>query len=110
MAASHPTIESAADVDATLSVRDVTHAFGRSTVVCDASLRAAAGEVHCLLGPSGSGKTTLLRLVAGLERLQHGRIDLMGATVATPLQHTPPERRVVGFVFHELLAIVEMYV
>uniref|UniRef100_E6PPA8 Spermidine/putrescine import ATP-binding protein potA n=1 Tax=mine drainage metagenome TaxID=410659 RepID=E6PPA8_9ZZZZ len=36
------------------------------------------GEIVCLLGASGSGKTTLLRLVAGLERLDAGRITLAG--------------------------------
>ena len=44
-------------------------------------LRFAVGGGEALLvtGPNGAGKSTLLRLVAGLVRPEHGRIELMGA-------------------------------
>ena len=32
------------------------------------------GDVICLLGPSGIGKTTILRTIAGLEKVQSGKI------------------------------------
>jgi ABC-type nitrate/sulfonate/bicarbonate transport system ATPase subunit len=48
----------------------------------------APGEVAVLLGPSGCGKTTLLRAIAGLVRVQNGRIVL-------------PASRRLGFVFQE---------
>jgi ABC-type sugar transport system ATPase subunit len=44
------------------------------TVLDIAALRLAAGSTTAILGPNGAGKTTLLRLIAGLERPQHGRI------------------------------------
>ena len=59
------------------------------------------GEILCLLGPSGDGKTTLLRLVAGLEPLQAGRIELGGVVVGEPGREVPPEQRHVGFVFQD---------
>lgn len=34
------------------------------------------GEVLALLGPSGCGKSTLLRSIAGLERLDEGRVEV----------------------------------
>ena len=34
------------------------------------------GEIICLLGPSGIGKTTILRSIAGLEKIQSGKIIL----------------------------------
>ena len=32
------------------------------------------GDIICLLGPSGIGKTTILRTIAGLEKVQSGKI------------------------------------
>jgi iron(III) transport system ATP-binding protein len=84
-----------------LIVESVSHSFGTMEVVRDASLEIAAGEIHCVLGPSGSGKTTLLRLIAGLERLQTGRIELFGSTVANSETSLPAEQRSIGFVFQD---------
>jgi len=38
------------------------------------SFAVEEGELVSIIGPSGSGKTTLLKLIAGLERPDHGRI------------------------------------
>src|SRR4029453_18482348 len=59
-----------------------------------------------LLGPSGSGKSTLLRVVAGLERLDAGSVEIDGRD-ATDL---PPQRRGVGFVFQHYAAFKHMTV
>ncbi|WP_252896947.1 ABC transporter ATP-binding protein [Metallosphaera hakonensis] len=48
-----------------------------------------------ILGPSGSGKTTLLRTVAGLERIDSGRILIDGKDVT----EEPPHRRDLAMVF-----------
>ena len=34
------------------------------------------GDIVCLLGPSGIGKTTILRTIAGLEKINSGKIIL----------------------------------
>ena len=47
-------------------------------VLCGASLTVASGEIVCLLGGNGSGKSTLLRLAAGLNRPQHGQVEVFG--------------------------------
>jgi len=87
--------------DPALIVEKVSHAYGATSVLHRVDLEVRRGEVHCLLGPSGSGKSTLLRLVAGLESLREGRIEIAGAEVAGPKHHAPPERRPIGFVFQD---------
>jgi iron(III) transport system ATP-binding protein len=55
----------------------------------------------CLLGPSGCGKTTTLRMIAGLEHLSAGEIQI-GDTVVDSIARgvfVPPERRGLGLVF-----------
>jgi NitT/TauT family transport system ATP-binding protein len=42
------------------------------------------GELVSLLGPSGCGKTTLLRIVAGMTRASHGRVEVRGREVTGP--------------------------
>jgi NitT/TauT family transport system ATP-binding protein len=44
------------------------------------SLTVAPGEFVCLLGASGCGKSTLLNLVAGLDQISGGTLDIGGDT------------------------------
>ena len=84
-----------------LRLSGIRHAYGEREVLRGVDLQAGPGEILCLLGPSGDGKTTLLRLVAGLEPLQAGRIELNGAVLAEPGREVPPEDRRIGFVFQD---------
>ena len=84
-----------------LRLTGIRHAYGGREVIRGVDLHVRPGEILCLLGPSGDGKTTLLRLVAGLEPLQAGRIELGGVAVAEPGREVPPEQRHVGFVFQD---------
>ena len=78
-----------------IQVDHVTKRFGTFTVLDDVNLHVQTGELIALLGPSGCGKTTLLRILAGLERPDHGRILLHGDEVT---EQRITDRRV-GFVF-----------
>jgi multiple sugar transport system ATP-binding protein len=69
--------------------------FGKVTAVDDVDLEVADGDFVVLLGPSGCGKTTLLRCLAGLEKVDGGRV-LIGGRDATEL---PPRRRRIAMVF-----------
>jgi multiple sugar transport system ATP-binding protein len=69
--------------------------FGKVTAVDDVDLQVADGDFVVLLGPSGCGKTTLLRCLAGLEKVDGGRV-LIGGRDATDL---PPRRRRIAMVF-----------
>jgi molybdate transport system ATP-binding protein len=63
----------------------------------DVTLDAGADEIVAVVGPNGAGKTTLLRALAGLVRLDRGRVTL-GDVVITDL---PPEQRPVAVVFQD---------
>jgi iron(III) transport system ATP-binding protein len=85
-----------------LRLSGIRHSYdGEREVLRGIDVEAGPGEILCLLGPSGDGKTTLLRLVAGLEQLQAGRIELNGVVLAEPGHEVPPEERQVGFVFQD---------
>jgi len=72
---------------------------GDAPAVKDVGFQLAEGKLLSLVGESGSGKTTLLRLLAGLERPDHGEIRLDGAVISSPSMVTEPERRGIGLVF-----------
>lgn len=84
-----------------LTVARLSHAYDSLTAVREISFSITAGEVVCLLGPSGCGKSTTLRLIAGLERLQRGRIEFNGECWADERRTRPPEMRHVGLVFQD---------
>ena len=77
---------STADRGPALRLEGVRRVFraGRRMVTAldDISAVAARGEVIGLIGPDGAGKTTLMRLIAGLLRLDAGRIEVLGTDVA----------------------------
>jgi putative ABC transport system ATP-binding protein len=50
----------------------------RVHVLRGVSLTAQPGESIGLVGPSGSGKSTLLMVIAGLERIDSGRVEVAG--------------------------------
>jgi iron(III) transport system ATP-binding protein len=86
-----------------INLRGVDKSYGgnAANAVANLNLEIGDGEFMCLLGPSGCGKTTTLRMIAGLEHLTNGEIqvgprvvDSVGAGV-----FVPPEKRGMGLVF-----------
>src|SRR5918911_898282 len=80
--------------------------FGKFTAVNDVDLEVADGDFVVLLGPSGCGKTTLLRCLAGLEKVDSGRV-FIGGRDATDL---PPRRRRIAMVFQSYAVFPHMKV
>ncbi|QNT68631.1 ABC transporter ATP-binding protein [Defluviicoccus vanus] len=56
-------------------------AAGTVSILRGIDLELAAGERIGLVGPSGSGKTSLLMVIAGLERVSRGCIDVAGRDI-----------------------------
>lgn len=75
--------------------------FGAKVALDAIDLSVPAGSFCVLLGPSGSGKTTLLRCLAGIERLDSGRVTLGSRLVADGPVHLPPEQRDLSMVFQD---------
>jgi sulfonate transport system ATP-binding protein len=73
----------AAPHDAAVGIRITAAAksFGERVVFHDLSLEIEAGEFVAVVGRSGCGKTTLLRMIAGLEAVVVGRIEIAGQPV-----------------------------
>ena len=80
-----------------LRADDLEVSFDGIAALSGASLDVDTGETVALLGPSGCGKTTLLRAIAGLQRLDRGRVLLDDKELTT----TPPHRRGIGLMFQE---------
>jgi len=85
-----------------VTVRYARSGAGRAAVEA-ASLGLRQGQIGVLLGPSGCGKTSLLRAVAGLERIETGRISMAGTVLgdAAAHVHVAPEARRIGMVFQD---------
>lgn len=85
----------------TLNIRAVTRAYPGTLALDAVSLSLQSGRIMCLLGPSGSGKSTLLRVLAGLEPVDAGEIEVNGRICSAPGLTVPPEARDIGLVFQD---------
>ena len=73
-----------------LEAADIVAGYGKIEVLHGATLRAAAGEIVCIIGPNGSGKSTLLKTVFGLLKPAKGTVSFDGKDI-TRLE---PEQKV----------------
>ncbi len=80
---------------ATVSIRDVRKRFGAFEVIHGVSVDIEHGSFVVLVGPSGCGKSTLLRMVAGLEEISEGEVEIGGTVV----NDYPPKARDIAMVF-----------
>ncbi|NVK33448.1 MAG: sn-glycerol-3-phosphate ABC transporter ATP-binding protein UgpC [Rhodobacteraceae bacterium] len=80
---------------ADIKLTNVSKSFGSVTVIDRLSLTVASGEFVVFLGPSGSGKSTLLRMIAGLETIDEGTLEIGGERC----ENAAPGQRGVAMVF-----------
>ena len=85
-----------------LEINNVTFAASDKNKVSNVSLNIEnEGDIICLLGPSGIGKTTILRTIAGLERVQSGKIILKNNIISSKDIHIEPEKRNISLSFQD---------
>ena len=85
-----------------LEIENVTFAAGNKNKVNNVSLSIEnEGDIICLLGPSGIGKTTILRTIAGLEKIQSGKIKLKNKIISSKDIHIEPENRNISLSFQD---------
>src|SRR5450830_1485528 len=80
---------------AAVTLKGVFKSFGSTRVVHGVDIRIEDGEFCVLVGPSGCGKSTLLRMIAGLEEISGGEIEIGGRVV----NKVPPKERDIAMVF-----------
>ncbi len=85
---------------AAVRIDQVAKRFGAIQALAGIDLEIGQGEFFGLLGPNGAGKTTLISALAGLVRLDAGRIEAMGHDVVTDYRKA---RRSLGVVPQELV-------
>ena len=85
-----------------LEIQAVTFAASKKNKVHNVTFNLEKeGEIICLLGPSGIGKTTILRTIAGLEKVQSGKIILKGEVISSTQFNMEPEKRNIALSFQD---------
>ena len=85
-----------------LDISKIRHKYdGKNFVLEEINFDILEGDILSILGPSGCGKSTLLRLIAGLEKLKYGKIEIFGKTVADKNFSLAPNLREVGLVHQD---------
>ena len=72
-------------------------------IACDLSWSLSAGENAALMGESGAGKTTLMNIIAGLDHVDSGDVQVGGQSLAglSSSELTDFRRRALGLIFQK---------
>ena len=92
-----------------LVARHIRKAFGGAQALKDVSLDITPGEVHGLVGANGAGKSTFIRILAGLNHLDAGSIEIDGRHVTVDTPHQASEFGM-SFIHQELAFVPGMSV
>jgi ATPase subunit of ABC transporter with duplicated ATPase domains len=79
-------------MSATLTAKQLAAGHGNSPLFAGLDLVVAAGDVIGLVGANGAGKSTLLRILAGLDRPEHGSVSLSPPTATVGYLPQEPDR------------------
>ncbi len=83
-----------------LNIQDLRKSFAGTPAVAGISLQIAQGEIFGLLGPNGAGKSTTINMVAGITRIDTGRIAVFGHDNRTEYRTA---RRLIGVMHQEIV-------
>ncbi len=91
---------------ATLNLKDVRKSYGDVEVIKGVNIDIDDGEFVVFVGPSGCGKSTLLRMIAGLEDITSGSLEIDGNIV----NDVQPKDRGIAMVFQSYAIFPHMTV
>lgn len=91
---------------AALTLTGLKKSYGKADVIKGVDIQVNDGEFVVFVGPSGCGKSTLLRMIAGLEDISGGTLDIGGRIV----NDLPPKDRGVAMVFQSYAIFPHMTV
>ncbi|MGB1146844.1 MAG: ABC transporter ATP-binding protein, partial [Alphaproteobacteria bacterium] len=80
---------------ATLELKQIRKTYDDTEVIHGVDLLIESGEFCVFVGPSGCGKSTLLRMIAGLEDITAGDVEIEGEVVS----QVPAAQRGLAMVF-----------
>ncbi|NMA99718.1 MAG: ATP-binding cassette domain-containing protein, partial [Phyllobacteriaceae bacterium] len=78
-----------------LSLKDIRKSYGAVEVIKGVNLEIDSKEFVVFVGPSGCGKSTLLRMIAGLEHITGGDLQIGGKR----MNDVDPSQRGIAMVF-----------
>jgi len=64
-----------------VQIADLNHRYGDNHVVNSIDLVIPASRMVGLIGPDGVGKSSLLSLIAGVRKIQHGTVQVLGVNM-----------------------------
>ena len=64
-----------------IKAKNLEYKYGDEKVLENINLEVMRGDFLGLIGPNGSGKTTLLKLILGLNKIQKGKITILGIDI-----------------------------
>lgn len=91
---------------ASITLKGLKKSYGSAHVIKGVDIDIQDGEFVVFVGPSGCGKSTLLRMIAGLEDISGGTLDIGGRVV----NDLPPKDRGVAMVFQSYAIFPHMTV
>jgi alpha-glucoside transport system ATP-binding protein len=80
---------------ADLKLTNIGKSYGEVKILEGIDLQIETGELIVFVGPSGCGKSTLLRMIAGLERISAGTLEIDNVV----MNDVPPAQRGIAMVF-----------
>jgi len=70
-----------------LEARQLRAGYGAAPAVWDVSLDVGEGDLVVVVGPNGAGKTTLINALAGVHRMESGRLSFSGKDISSLPAH-----------------------